>query len=395
MQQGQERQLSASSAIVTIDHEGIIQSVDKGACQMFGYELEELMGQKVNVLLPTPYREQHDTYLEQYHKTGVKKVIGKCRLVEAQHKDGAIFPIRLSVSEVNVGDKSMYIGMLDRVEDSAGTITANHEGIIIFCNKNCEAIFGYTVGEMVGKNLSMLMPSPHSEKHDSYLAEYHRTGKMKVIGHTRNVPAKHKNGTVFPICLQVTKLKVGVVDLFKGRVERVCNDCEAVFALSKQGTIVSCNKNFVTPLFGYSDTELIGKHINILVPSLCSPVEKVLGGKGKKRKRDSSDESVSSAEGSRLEEEEVEEKEEKEEVTEVEQVFGKIPALEEELGGGCPVMKTDVGGMGSGSTMQSDFSISGRRRLDVRHKDGSSFPVDFSISKFQQDDIIFYSGRIR
>src|SRR5688572_2061690 len=108
---------------------------------MFGYELEELMGQKVNKLLPTPYREQHDAYLQNYHNTGRKRIIGMSRLVEGQHKDGSIFPIRLAVSEVQMGSTKMFIGMIDRVEDTAGTVTANNEGTIISCNKQCEAIW--------------------------------------------------------------------------------------------------------------------------------------------------------------------------------------------------------------------------------------------------------------
>ncbi len=265
--------MSVNSAIITINEEGIIQSVDKGACQMFGYELDELMGEKVNKLLPTPYREQHDAYLMNYLDTGRKRIIGTSRLVEGMHKDTSVFPIRLAVSEVKVGDSRMFIGMIDKVEDTAGTVTANNDGIIISCNKQCEAIWGFSVSEMVGKNLSMLMPSPHRERHDSYIANYRRTGEMKAINHTRNVPARHKDGTVFPVSLQVTKLKVGVVELFKGRVDKVDTEMEAVFTLDRRGYIISCNKNFVTPLFGFTDVELVGKHIRMLVPSLQSKKE--------------------------------------------------------------------------------------------------------------------------
>ena len=63
------------------------------------------------------------------------------------------------------------------------------------CNQLVEEIFGYRPNELTGNNINMLMPSPHKEKHNSYLANYSKGGDPKVIGHVRNVPAKHKNGT--------------------------------------------------------------------------------------------------------------------------------------------------------------------------------------------------------
>ncbi|KAL6051393.1 MAP/microtubule affinity-regulating kinase 4 [Balamuthia mandrillaris] len=390
------KELSVTSAIITINHDGIIQSVDKGTCQMFGYDLEELMGQKINKLIPTPYREQHDTYLANYHRTGRKRIIGTSRLVEAQHRDGAIFPIRLSVSEVKVGDSKIFIGMIDRVEDKAGTVTANHEGIIISCNKNCEAIWGYTVGEMVGQNLNMLMPTPHRERHHTYLENYHRTGIMKVIGRTRNVPAQHKNGTVFPVSLQVTKLQVGVVELFKGRVDKVDTSCEAVFTINKQGIIVSCNRNFVNPLFGYSDQELMGRHINVLIPSFYDTITS--GNKerkGSKRKRRSStDEALlTGTEGEKVEEEQGEEAEGSEEEEEKDDDYDDGDDEESE--------NKEKGQQTATQQKQDEekrrsWSLKGRRRLEVRHKDGSTFPVDFTISRFRNEkNQLLYSGRIR
>ncbi len=85
--------------------------------------------------------------------------------------------------------------------------------------------------------------------------------------------AQHKNGTIFPIALQVELLKVGPVELFRGTLERV-DTMEAVFTIDDDGTISSCNHNFVLPLFGYTTTELIGKNISILIPKLaetCQP----------------------------------------------------------------------------------------------------------------------------
>lgn len=256
-----------SSTIITINQSGIIQSVDKNCCKLFGYDLEELVGRPVKTIIPPPYKEQHDTYLANYKRTKVPKIIGKSRVVEGQHKDGSIFPIRLSVSKVGEGEGVVFIGMIDKMEDRSASITINSSGQIVSCNQNVEEVFGYKPNQIIGSNISMLMPAPHSEKHDNYIKTYLAGGPPKVVGKVRNVAGKHRNGTVFPISLQVEQLKIGNIHLFRGKVEKV-DTMENVFTFSKTGEILSCNQNFVQALCGYTSKEIIGKHISTLLPTI-------------------------------------------------------------------------------------------------------------------------------
>jgi PAS domain S-box-containing protein len=92
---------TAADAIITIDVKGIIQSVNKATERMFGYSAAEMIGQNVKILMPSPYREKHDRYLDDYDRTGVKKIIGIGREVVAQRKDGSTFPVDLAVSAVD------------------------------------------------------------------------------------------------------------------------------------------------------------------------------------------------------------------------------------------------------------------------------------------------------
>jgi PAS domain S-box-containing protein len=91
---------TAMDAIITIDHHGIIQSVNAATSKMFGYTVDEMVGQNASMLMSAPDRVEHDRYLARYLQTGEKHVIGITREVEARRKDGSVFPTDLAVSEI-------------------------------------------------------------------------------------------------------------------------------------------------------------------------------------------------------------------------------------------------------------------------------------------------------
>jgi PAS domain S-box-containing protein len=92
---------TAADAIITINATGIIQSVNAATERMFGYTAAETIGQNVKMLMPSPYLEEHDRYLDSYNKTGVKKIIGIGLEVVARRKDGSTLPVDLAVSAVD------------------------------------------------------------------------------------------------------------------------------------------------------------------------------------------------------------------------------------------------------------------------------------------------------
>jgi PAS domain S-box-containing protein len=103
---------TAVDGIITIDIKGFIESINPAAMRLFGYDFDELVGKKINVLMDSTDREGHDGYMQRYQTTGERRIIGIGRDVIGRKKDGSVFPFALSVSEVQLSDRIIYTGII-------------------------------------------------------------------------------------------------------------------------------------------------------------------------------------------------------------------------------------------------------------------------------------------
>ena len=108
---------TARDAIICIDQDANVSLFNRAAESTFGYEASEVLGRNVRMLMPAPYREEHDDYIARYRATGVPKAIGRIREVQAQRKNGEVFPVELSVSEARVGDQVIYSAIIRDMSD--------------------------------------------------------------------------------------------------------------------------------------------------------------------------------------------------------------------------------------------------------------------------------------
>ncbi len=108
---------TAVEGIITIDERGCIESINPAAQRIFGYTAAEVIGQNISMLMPAPYRQEHDQYMLNYLRTGQAKIIGIGREVLGQTKTGAVFPMDLAVSEVRLPDRRLFTGFVRDISE--------------------------------------------------------------------------------------------------------------------------------------------------------------------------------------------------------------------------------------------------------------------------------------
>lgn len=112
---------TVADAIVVIDRNAVIQSFSAAAERQFGYRAEEVIGHNVSLLMPSPYREHHDHYVQHYQNTRERRIIGIGREVKGQRKDGSVFPMYLSVGEGTLEGASLYVGVIHDLTEQQAT----------------------------------------------------------------------------------------------------------------------------------------------------------------------------------------------------------------------------------------------------------------------------------
>ena len=167
-------------AIITIDSRGRIHTFNQAAERMFGYTEGAVLGENVSILMPSPHREAHDSYLSRYARLGEAKVVGQRRELMGRHSSGRLFPIELAVTEVNKQGERFFTGMLRDITQqkaaeqalidarselqgilNAATevamIASNREGRIMLFNTGAERMLGYQSEEIVGQRTPLFV----------------------------------------------------------------------------------------------------------------------------------------------------------------------------------------------------------------------------------------------
>jgi PAS domain S-box-containing protein len=205
----------AGDGIITINEQGMIESYNAAAEKTFGHRAEEAIGKNVALLMPEPYRREHDSYLQRYLTTGQRRIIGESREVQGRHKDGSALMLELHVSEVRVGNRILFTGLLrdiaarkkneERVTALGRILDDTNNEIYIFkadslhfvqANRAARANLGYTLEELQELTPLDLETDFTPATFDELLAPL-RTVAMDSIRFTTT--HCRKDGTTYPV----------------------------------------------------------------------------------------------------------------------------------------------------------------------------------------------------
>jgi two-component system, LuxR family, sensor kinase FixL len=229
---------SSDDAIIGSDLNDVVTSWNPGAERLFGHAASDMIGRAISDLIPADRVAEYRAIRE--------RVLRRDRVAQIETvwlaKDGQALSVALKISPILdaggsvvglssiVRDRSeqqsmiqelrvreaLLRSMVDIVPD--GLVVIDRKGTVQSFNAAAEQVFGYTAAEVVGRNVSVLMPAKDAAAHDGYIDHYLRTGERRIIGIGRIVLARRKDGSTFPLELRIAEVHVAGTHLFVGSV---------------------------------------------------------------------------------------------------------------------------------------------------------------------------------
>lgn len=285
--------------IVTINTLGKIRQFSRAAEETFLWTRSEAMGQNVNILMPDNIAEEHDRYLQNYLKTGIKFMVGNTRPIRAKRKDGTLFSAMIEVTEYHNGTELLFVSAIHVSQEALELekscelsqsftdasiipiVVIDSDGVIQVFNKASEEAFKTTAEEVVGQKVNMLMPRQEAEYHDSYLERYFRVSTKPSLEMPRFLRAKRTNGEIFPIRLIIKEFQIAGRTFFAGYLEDITSRLRLevlasageimqeespvpIIVTDMDGVIQQCSKS-IHRLCGISSSELLHRHVRSLI----------------------------------------------------------------------------------------------------------------------------------
>jgi PAS domain S-box-containing protein len=212
---------AAPDAIVVVDREGMIVGLNALTEAMFGYSREELLDQRVELLVPQRFHADHRIDRSTYSHAPRTRPMGLDRELWGRRKSGEEFVVQISLSPINSGGETLVTSIIRDVTaqraaearfrallESApdGIVVVDTKGTIVIVNSQTERLFGYTRQELIGESIEMLVPDRVRATHERDLLAYTADPKLRPMGAGRPLSGRTKAGKEFPVEISLSPL---------------------------------------------------------------------------------------------------------------------------------------------------------------------------------------------
>ncbi|MBE7413536.1 MAG: PAS domain S-box protein [Leptospiraceae bacterium] len=296
-----------SNSVIVIDTSDVILYWNPAAEKTFGWSNSEIIGKKIYTIIPPEFHEAH--FIGRTRATaGEYRSIGKTLEVRGLHKEGYEFPIELTLSTWTDDEGTFFGGIIRNISERKfaeekqnilvermqaltnsaqdAIISIASDNKVLSWNNGAKKLFGYSEEEILGSEILKIIPKRFHDLHNNGIRRFLSTGIPSSIGKTVEVAGLHKDGHEFPIELTLSTWSEGNIKFFSGiirditerkkaeenqtifmeRLQAITSSAQdAIISIAKNNEVLSWNKGAVK-MFGYSEEEIIGKEILVIIP---------------------------------------------------------------------------------------------------------------------------------